>query len=452
MGQVSVASRLNRLPVTRTHKMVTSIVGIGIFFDLFDIFLAGILGTTLTKQFHLNAVMLPIVIGSGFIGMFFGALLLGRLGDKFGRRSAYLINLGLYSLFTFIGAFSFNASMLIVSRFIAGLGIGAEPPLSDTYMSEMYPSHSRGRLLAWTYTISFLGIPAAGFLSMILVPMHPFGWDGWRWVFVIGSLGAAIVWILRSLLPESPRWLESVGRVEEAEAITAKMETEAIEKYGNDSLSTPKAEEVPTYGKFPFRALFSKLYLKRTIMLWIFQVFQSVGYYGFGTIVPMVLVAKGYSVVHSLTYTALSFIGYPIGSALSLPIMERLDRKWLITGSAFLMGVLGISLGYSSSGTAIVLFGFLYTLVSNIFSNGYHLLQAEIFPTYARSTATGTAYSLSRLSSGLLPFVLLPVLKSAGAGPMFGLVAFAMLIVIVDVGFFAPQTTGLALEIVNSEK
>ncbi|MHB1653842.1 MAG: MFS transporter [Desulfitobacteriaceae bacterium] len=450
MAVVSIASRLNRLPVTKTHKLAIIIVGIGIFFDLFDIFLAGVLGATLTKQFHLNSVMLPLILSSGFVGMFFGALLLGRMADRFGRRSAYLINLGIYSLFTFLGAFSMNATMLIAFRFVAGLGIGAELPLSDTYMSEIFPSHSRGRLLAWAYTIAFLGIPASGFLARILVPIHPLGWDGWRWMFVIGSLGAAIVWLLRRLLPESPRWLESAGRVEEAEKITRKMEMEAINKYGEGSLANPQADEIPVSGKFPFRTLFSSQYIKRTIMLWIFQIFQTVGYYGFGTIVPMVMVAKGFSIVTSLTYVSLAFIGYPIGSALSLPIIERIERKWLIAGSAFLMGVLGISLGYSNSSVAIIIFGFLYTTVSNIFSNGFHVFQAEIFPTFARATAAGTAYSLSRLSSAMVPFVLLPILHSAGAGVMFGIVGAALLIVILDIGILAPQTTGKALENINS--
>jgi putative MFS transporter len=99
-----------------------------------------------------------------------------------------------------------------------------------------------------------------------------------------------------------------------------------------------------------------------------------------------------------------------------------------------------------------MLFGFLYTLSSNIFSNVYHVFQAEIFPTSIRATATGSAYSLSRLMSGLMPFILLPVLKQDGATAMFSVVAIAMVIIMLDIGIFGPKTTGLALERVNENK
>jgi len=182
----SVASRLDRLPVVRTHRIATAIAGIGTFFDLYDIFLAGVLGTVLTEQFHLSRVSLPAVIGSGFVGMFVGACVLGRFADRAGRRTAFLVNLAIYSAFTFAGAFSTNASMLIASRFLAGIGIGAELPLVDTYLSEILPPAVRGRYVALAYTIGFLGVPAAGFLGRLLVPLRPFGVDGWRLVFVSG--------------------------------------------------------------------------------------------------------------------------------------------------------------------------------------------------------------------------------------------------------------------------
>ena len=189
----AIAARLNRLPPIRTHYYATAVAGIGTFFDLFDIFLAGVLGTVLTQQFHLTRAALPPIIGSSFIGMFFGAMLLGRYADRAGRRSAFLLNLGIYSGFTLLGAFSVDLTMLIVTRFLAGIGIGAELPLVDAYLSELLPARHRGRYTAWAYTIGFFGIPAAGFLARILVPRQPLGIDGWRWMFVAGSLGAAIV-------------------------------------------------------------------------------------------------------------------------------------------------------------------------------------------------------------------------------------------------------------------
>jgi putative MFS transporter len=454
-ADVTIAARLNRLPPTRTHRHATIIAGIGTFFDLFDIFLAGVLGAVLTQQFSLDRLSLPAALSSAFVGMFIGAIVLGRFADRFGRRTAFLLNLGIYSVFTFAGAFSVNATMLIVSRFLAGIGIGAELTLVDAYLSELLPARLRGRYTAWAYTLGFLGIPAAGLLGRVLVPLEPFGVEGWRWLFVAGSLGAVIVWFVRRRLPESPRWLESVGRTAEAEAIVERMEQEVRLKpdtTGPEVRLKPDTtgSQTDTTVKRSLSSLLSGQYRSRMIMLGVFHVFQTIGYYGFGTLVPLVLAAKGYSIVTSLTFTTLTFIGYPIGSALSLPIVERLDRKWLIAGSAFLMSVLGIGMGYSSSPVAIVVLGFLYTAVSNIFSNGLHIFQVEIFPTTVRTTAAGACYGLSRLSSAAMPFVLLPVLDRWGAGAMFVVVATALWIVILDVALFAPRTTGRSLEEVNA--
>ena len=444
---VSVASRLNRLPPIRTHRHATIIAGIGTFFDLFDIFLAGVLGTVLTREFQLDRLALPAALGSAFVGMFIGATLLGRFADRFGRRTAFLLNLSIYSAFTLAGAFSTSATMLIATRFLAGIGIGAELPLVDAYLGELLPARLRGRYTAWAYTLGFVGIPAAGLLGRILVPLEPLGIDGWRWMFVAGSLGAVIVWFVRTSLPESPRWLESAGRTAEAEAIVARMEEEAS---AAGPLPPPSSADTATVARAQLSVLFGPRYRSRTIMLGVFHIFQTVGYYGFGTLVPLVLASKGYSIVTSLTFTTLTFIGYPVGSALSLPIVERIERKWLIAGSALLMSVFGIAMGYASSPAAIVVLGFLYTAVSNVFSNGLHIFQVEIFPTYIRATAAGLCYGLSRLSSAAMPFVLLPVLDDWGAGPMFTVVAAALWIVVLDIALFAPRTTGRSLEEVST--
>jgi putative MFS transporter len=443
---ISIAARLNRLQPTRIHRRATVIAGIGSFFDLFDIFLAGVLGAVLTQQFHLSRAALPPIIGSSFVGMFFGATLLGRYADHAGRRTAFLVNLGIYSAFTLLGAFSVNVTMLIVTRFLAGIGIGAELPLVDTYLGELLPARHRGRYTAWAYTVGFMGIPAAGFLARLLVPRQPLGIDGWRWMFVAGSLGAGIVWAMRSKLPESPRWLESAGRAVEADAIVSRMEREA-ERLG--PLPSPDPGETAAAGHARFRAIFGPRYRGRTLMLSVFHVFQTVGYYGFGTLVPTVLAAKGYSIVTSLTFTSLTFIGYPVGSALSLPIVDRIDRRWLIVGSAALMSAFGLALGFASAPAVILTMGFLYTTTSNIFSNALHVFQVEIFPTFVRATAAGTAYGLSRLSTGAMPFVLVPVLDRWGPGAMFAVIAAALWICIVDIALFAPKTTGRSLEMIT---
>lgn len=448
----SLAARLDRLPITGAHRRVVLIAGIGTFFDLFDIFLAGVLATVLTQEFHLSRLALPAVIGSGFLGMAIGATGLGAFADRVGRRRAFLFTLACYSAFTFAGAFATSATMLIVTRFLAGIGIGAEPPLVDAYLGEMLPARERGRQTARAYTFGFLGVPAVGFLARVLVPLHPLGMAGWRWLFVAGALGGAVVWYLRSHLTESPRWLASVGRDAEAEAIVRELEASSHHPDHADSQDLTDHED-PAAGQALSRKSSDRLtpgsagsLRRRMIVLCVFQIFQTAGYYGFGTLVPIVLASKGFSVVNSLTYTSVVFLGYPLGAALSVPIVERIDRRWLIVVSAALMAVFGLSLGAAATAATIVASGFAYTVVSNVFSNAFHVFQAEIFPTSVRATLAGTAYALSRISSGAMPFVLLPVLQHRGAGAMFAVVAAAMLVVMIDIGVFAPSTTGHSLE------
>src|SRR5262245_27084567 len=204
--------------------MIVAIAGIGTFFDLFDIFLAGVLGTVLIDRFHLDRVSLPLVLASGFLGMFLGALALRLTADRLVRRRAFLLNLTIYSTFTLLGALRARATILLVTPCVAGIGIGAELPLVDAYLSELLPPQHRGRYTAIAYTIGFIGVPAVGFLARLLVPQQPLGIDGWRWIFVAGSAGGAIIWWLRRQLPESPRWLESKGRFADADAVVADLE------------------------------------------------------------------------------------------------------------------------------------------------------------------------------------------------------------------------------------
>jgi putative MFS transporter len=240
--------------------------------------------------------------------------------------------------------------------------------------------------------------------------------------------------------------LEAVGRTDEAEVIVAEFEAGARRENGGRALPTPQPTSAPPPGREPIRALFRPRWRRRTVMLWIFQCLQTIGYYGFGTLVPLVLAAKGYSIVTSLTFSAVTFLGYPVGSLLSIPILERIERRTLIALAALAMVGFGLMFGYSTNTTAILIAGFCYTVASNLFSNGYHVYQSELYPTNLRATGGGTAYSLSRLATAAMPFVLLPLLDNAGPGAVFVAIAIAMGLLATEVMLLGPRSTGRALE------
>jgi MFS transporter, putative metabolite:H+ symporter len=438
----TVAARLDRLPVTCRHVLVVVIVGVGMFFDLYEVFLAGTLSTVFKTKFQVGPDELKLVLASAFIGAFFGAVLLSRLADRLGRRNAFYLTLGVYSVFSVLAAFSPNVWWLIVCRFIAGIGIGGELPLCDAYLSDILPARVRGRLIGWAYTVGFCAVPAVGFLARGLAQKGDYGW---RLMFVLGGLGAAICWALRRLLPESPRWLEAVGRTDEADAVTRQFEDSA--RRTGKALPEPAVTEGGGWQpREPLRSLFLPRWRRRTVMLWIFQCLQTLGYYGFGTLVPLILTQKGFDVVTSLGYSALTFLGYPLGSLISLPIIERVERRTLIIGSALSMTVLGLLFGFSSGSATILIAGFLYTAASNVFSNAYHVYQGELYPTRLRATGAGSAYSLSRLATAVMPFLLLPLLENRGSGAVFVCIGAAMVLLSIDIAVLGPRTTGRRLE------
>jgi MFS transporter, putative metabolite:H+ symporter len=443
---------LEHLPLSRWHRLIVVLVGIGSFFDLYEVFLGGVLAPILAKEFALGSIGKAAVVGSGFLGMFVGANVLSVVADRLGRRRVFLLNLLTYSLFSLLSAFSPTIEVFLVLRFLAGVGLGCELVLVDTYLAEFLPAKVRGRYIAWAYTVGFLGVPVAALLGGKLVAAQEIaGIAGWRWLLVAGALGALFVLWMRRVLPESPRWLESRGRREEAAEVVRGIAAKAGAPEASADIPPPPPTQrgrARSTGQV-LTIAFTGVYRTRTIMLFVFQVLQTVAYYGFGTLAPLVLVAKGFEVTDSLGYAALSFAGYPIGSLISVPLVERFERKFLIIAAALAIAVFGIVFAAASAPWLIVLAGFLLTAASNVFSNAFHIYQAEIFPTAIRSTASGVAYSLSRATSAVLPFIAVPLLATAGPVAVFGGSAVLIVVLCLDVGLLGPRTTGLALEEVD---
>src|SRR5690242_1285020 len=202
--QTPASAMLEELPVTRWHWRLVVIVGLGTFFDLYEVFLGGVLAPVLGTEFGLGTVGKAMVIAAGFAGMFVGASAFSFVADRLGRRRAFILNLLIYSLFSLAAAFSPNVETFLALRFVAGIGLGAELVLVDTYLAEFMPARVRGRMTAWAYTIGFLGVPLAALLGgKLVVHQHILGIQGWRWLLVFGGFGAALVLAARTGLPES---------------------------------------------------------------------------------------------------------------------------------------------------------------------------------------------------------------------------------------------------------
>ncbi|AOK16658.1 MFS transporter [Burkholderia cepacia] len=442
--EVTLGDFMDDLPVGALHRFVVWVIGIGLFFDMYEIFLVSTIGSALQNEYGLSrqSTDFKLLLASAFIGMFVGAMCLGSLADRIGRRKAFLLTLTWYSAFSLVGAFSVNADMLVACRFLTGIGVGAIYPVADSFLSEILPKEKRGRLAAWAYTTSYVAVPLVGFLALWLNPLHVGGVAGWRIILAIGSLGAVYVLFVQHRLPESPRWLLAQGRTDEAEATLRRFADSA-------GASMPARFATSAEPQRPLALLRREPYGARYLMLAIFHLFQGFGYYGFGTLAGTVVKSRGFDVTDSTLFIALSFIGYPVGSLLSIPLLNWIERRTLVIASILSIAVFGLCFAYSGQTWLIVGFGFLTTCASNVFSNAYHVYQAEIFPARVRSTAIGSTYALSRIVSGALPFVLLPVLGGYGAGAMFGVISVALGIVAVTLRMLGPLTTRRSQDEIN---
>ncbi len=442
----TIAARLNRLPVSRLHWRMVGLISVGEFFDLFDLYMVSYLGATLVALQFLPAGVLPSYVASGFFGMFIGVLAFMTVTDLVGRRVAFVITLLIYSVATLLGAFSPNYAVLIALRFVAGIGIGAELVIVDTYISDLVPPDVRGRFIAVAQTAGFLAAPVVALASFLLIPSS-FLWEGWRWVMILGGAGALFFWYLRSQLPESPRWLEARGRHAEANAILTEFER-TVERETGQPLPAAKPTPVIEAQTAPFRDIWSPPYRARTIMMTVFQFCQTFGYYGFTAWATTFVVAKGFSLVTSLYYTFLIAILAPVGGVAAYFLLERIERKWIIVVAAWLIALFGLGFGFANSAWLVVLTGALITFCNNVFSAALHTYGAEIFPTRARATGAGFAYSWSRLSTAISSFIVGGLLAASGVAAVFVVIAGAMIVAGGVIALFGPRVNDRAVELV----
>ncbi|MBN8892875.1 MAG: MFS transporter [Acetobacteraceae bacterium SCN 69-10] len=437
----SAAERLDRLPILPFHHRLLWLIGAGMFFDSFDIYLAG---SVLGELVHNGWSSLPLnarFISATFIGMVIGAASAGWLGDRYGRRFTYQFNLGIFGLASLACAAAPSMSWLIVGRFVAGIGLGAEIVIGYATMLEFIPPVHRGRWAALLSLVTNFGLFFATLISWLVIPAF-----GWRPMFVIAGLGAFVVLWMRKAMPESPRWLELNGRQQEADAILRGAEAQAASQ--GITLAVPQSRPQPR----PV-SLTSAGFIKAAIVGSIMQVVLGIAIYGFVAWVPTFLVQHGISINRSLGQSVLMSFGGPAGAALGWLLSDRIGRRPAIIGASLLAAICGPAFAYAGSQELAVVLGFvmfalIYFMVAIIVA-GY---VPELFPTSVRMRGNGITSTVGRLATIFVPFGVVALFNAGGvAAVLFGVAVALMLQALLAIGYKV-ETNGRSLESIAVEE
>jgi MFS transporter, putative metabolite:H+ symporter len=420
---VNAGARLDRLPLSSFHRRIMWLIGAGMFFDGFDIYLAGfVLGATVKSGFSTLGQNAVFVMAT-FVGMMLGSLVTGFLGDRYGRRFTYQSNLAIFGFASIAAAFAPSMRVLILIQCIIGFGLGAENVVGYSTLTEFVPPQSRGKWLGFMTVFVVTGLPAAALLGTIIIPRF-----GWRAMFMLGGLGALVVWYLRKKLPESPRWLESVGRTEEAEALLSTIEKEVALHHA--PLPEPKLSPLVKHSR-NLASLLTPAILPRMILGSVSLIVINSLLYGFVTWLPTFFVQQGLSIVRSFNYSLVMAFGAPIGSAIGAFTADSWGRKPTIVGASLLTIVIGGIYPSITNPIVLMIVGFslivpIYILVALLFA----IYIPELFPTEVRLRASGICNTFGRGAIIFTSFIVVALFKSHGVG---GVLVFMIGLLIVEI-------------------
>jgi putative MFS transporter len=425
------------------------LIGIGMFFDGFDIYVAStVLGATLKSGFSTlgqNALFVSLT----FLGMMLGSLATGFLGDRFGRRFTYQANLAVFGLASLGAALAPNMSVLIACRFVMGLGLGAENVVGYSTLTEFVPPQKRGRLQGLMAVFVVSGLPVAGLIGLLLIPSF-----GWRAMFVLGGVGALGVWYARKSLPESPRWLDSVGRHDEADAILRRIEAEVTAARGGKPLPAPASTRSGATAQqaLSFASLFSGAMLQRMIVGCVTLIVINTLLYGFVTWLPTFFVHQGFSIAKSFGFALVMSLGAPIGSAIGALTADAWGRKPTIIGSSLAAILFGAMYPFITSPVILPIVGLLltipiYVLVALLFA----VYVPELFPTEVRLRASGVCNTLGRGATIVTPFIVVSLFGQYGIVGVLAMMIGLLAVQIVVVAWLGVEPTGQRLEDLQPE-
>jgi len=443
---VNAGARLDRLPVSPFHYRIFALVGAGMFFDGYDLYVAGgVLASVIQTKFSTMPQNLQF-ISLTFVGMTVGALITGFVGDSFGRRFTYQINLLIFGLASLAAAFAQDMNQLIACRFVQGLGLGAEIVVGYSTLTEFVPPKTRGRWLSMMAFLVVAGFPVTALLGYLIIPAF-----GWRPMFILAAVGSLIVWYLRKNLPESPRWLEQQGRDEEAEALMQLIEKEAA---GGKTL--PPVMVPPAVAQVSASDMLKPPLLQRMIVgSWVLITINTL-IFGFVIFLPQFFLRQGLTIANSLAYTLVLSAASLVGCAVGAYLSDAIGRRVSIIGASIVTIITGYIYARFNAGSdpeivlsiGFVLIVAIYVQTAILFG----VYTPELFPTEIRLRANGICNTLGRGATVVSPFIVGSLMASYQLPGVVWLMIALVVVQIVVVWAWGVEPRNRGLEDVAAAK
>jgi putative MFS transporter len=461
----SLLDNMDNARMSPLHRRLAWAAGLGIFLDGYDTIIVGAVLTLLARQWHLGPAQYRWVGTAALAGAFLGALIGGRIADRFGRKAIYLIDLITFFFAAVLCSAAWNIEALVAFRFVLGMGIGADYPISATYMAEFMPKNKRGGVITWTFGLWTFGAIGAGLVAYGLLSLGPIAW---RLMLLIGAVPALLVIWLRRNLPESPRWYLRHGQAEKAAEVLARVNP----SISPEELSAIIAEERNKViaPRTPWRVLFQKRFLRATLLVCIpWFIMDLVGYY-LTIYTPLILGHLGFKTTHqqilgSAILSMTFLLGY-VPLALTVDRIGRIGPQIIgFVGSAVALVLVAVTAmhipvkhivedghaqwipQYSALALALIFLGMMFSQAFNAFGPGNttYVLAAEVYPTDIRAAGHGFATAFSRLGAVASTFFL-PVLgKAIGTPKLLLLLAAGSVLGGVTTWLFRVDTTNKSL-------
>ncbi|QFU89770.1 MFS transporter [Amycolatopsis sp. YIM 10] len=431
---------LDDVPVTRFHRRLVTVAMGGPFCDGYLLGIIAVALGQLTPQLGLGSVWSGLIASSALIGVFIGAMVFGAITDRIGRRLMYVLNLAVFVAASVPQFFVTEAWQLFVLRLIIGIAVGADYPIASAITAELVPRKLRGPALSGLILSWWIGYGVSYWVGLALKQL---GDDGWRWMLLSGAVPAVVFLLMRTGVPESPRWLASRGRIDEA--------TEIVRKFVGPRVSVDdlvRESAVPKRGGSGLgniAELFRRGYTKTVVFCSAFFLCQVATGYAIRTFQPEILEKMG---VGNATASSAILMLIPIlGVSTGLLLVNRIGRRPLLIATfvAIFVSLLCLAVLPLSLALPIILLFVLFHFAEAAGSALQFLYPSELFPTDLRATGVGFASAMSRFGSAGGTFFLPLLIAGIGnAGTL--LVGAAITLVGLGVSLaLAPETKGLAL-------